>query len=170
MITPAYMYTYVYVYVHIHMYIYIYTHAWACAKTPLIQFDCKGDHLMRTSRCRPDPDPIQTLIDHITLIDHLTHHITFAPMLQALVDHITASYYYSKQKGDDTVGNPRRANISPVEMFELFVLLNLEKRLSIEQFEPAASQSAVPSTPLKNKTFHANPSPVIQHQKLLSFP
>ena len=38
--------------------------------------------------------------------------------------------------GDDTVGNPHRARISQFELFELILLLKLDKQLSIEEFEP----------------------------------
>ena len=47
-------------------------------------------------------------------------------------------------RGDDTVGNPHRAQIS---QFELFLLLELDNILSIERFEPTVSQSTV-SSPL----------------------
>ena len=50
--------------------------------------------------------------------------------------------------GDDTVGNPHRAQISQMyqlELFELILLLKLGKRVSIEQFELTVSQSTVPS-------------------------
>ena len=46
-------------------------------------------------------------------------------------------------RGDDTVGNPPRAQISQFELFELILLLNLDKHFSIEQFEPTLSQSTV---------------------------
>ena len=48
-------------------------------------------------------------------------------------------------RGDDTVGNPRRAQICHFELFELVLLLKLDKLFPVEQFEAAASQSAVPS-------------------------
>ena len=49
---------------------------------------------------------------------------------------------------DDAVGSPRRARISRLGLFELIILLKLDKRFSIEQFEAIASQSTVPSPPL----------------------
>ena len=52
------------------------------------------------------------------------------------------------RKGDDTVGHPHRAQILQFELFELTLLLKLDKQLSIEQFEAAVSQSTVPSPPL----------------------
>ena len=50
-------------------------------------------------------------------------------------------------RGEDTVGNPHRAQIYQFELFELILLLKLDKRFSIEQFEPRASQSTVPCPP-----------------------
>ena len=50
--------------------------------------------------------------------------------------------------GDDKVGNPHRAQIAQFELFELILVLKLDKPLSIEQFEPTVSQSTVPSPPL----------------------
>ena len=51
-------------------------------------------------------------------------------------------------RGDDTVGNPHRAQIIQFELFDLIPKLKSDKRFSIEQFEPTVSQSAVPSPPL----------------------
>ena len=45
-------------------------------------------------------------------------------------------------------GNPHRAQISQFELFELILLLKLEKRFPVEQFEATVSQSKVPSPPL----------------------
>ena len=53
-------------------------------------------------------------------------------------------------RGDDTVGNPHRAQISQFELFELILLLKSDKRFPVERFEAAASQSAVPSPPLRS--------------------
>ena len=36
------------------------------------------------------------------------------------------------------------------KLFELILLLNLDKQFSIEQFEPTVSRSALPSPPLKH--------------------
>ena len=55
-------------------------------------------------------------------------------------------------RGDDTVGKPHRAQISQFELFELVLLLKLNKRFPVEQFEAAVSQSTVitvPSPPSK---------------------
>ena len=53
-------------------------------------------------------------------------------------------------RGDETVGNPHRAQISQFELFELILLLKLDKQFPIEQFEPTVSQSTVPSPPLRS--------------------
>ena len=52
-------------------------------------------------------------------------------------------------RGDDTVGSPRRAQISHFELFELILLLKLDKRFPVERIEATASQSTVPSPPLR---------------------
>ena len=52
-------------------------------------------------------------------------------------------------RGDDTVGNLQRAQLSQFELFELIFLLKLDKQFSIERFEPTvSSQSTVSSPPL----------------------
>ena len=51
-------------------------------------------------------------------------------------------------RGDDPVGNPHRAQICQCELFELFLLLTLDKHFPVERFEVTVSQSAVPSPPL----------------------
>ena len=48
-------------------------------------------------------------------------------------------------RGDDTVGSPHRAEISPFELFELVLLLRLDKQFPVQQFEAMVSQSTVPS-------------------------
>ena len=55
-------------------------------------------------------------------------------------------------RGDDTVGNPHRAQTYPLEPSELILLLKLDKRLPAEQFEATASQSTIPSPPLTTTT------------------
>ena len=47
-------------------------------------------------------------------------------------------------RGEDTVGNPRRARIY---RFELILSLKLGKRLLVEKLEATVSQSTAPSTP-----------------------
>ena len=46
------------------------------------------------------------------------------------------------RKGDDTVGNPHRAQVPQFELFELILLL---------KFEATSSQSTVPSPPLSSR-------------------
>ena len=48
-------------------------------------------------------------------------------------------------RGDDTVGTPHRAQSSQFELFELILLLKVDKQITVEQFEATVSQSAVPS-------------------------
>ena len=50
--------------------------------------------------------------------------------------------------GDETVGNPHRTRIAQVELFELSLLLKLDKQFPVEQFEVRVSQSTGPSPPL----------------------
>ena len=54
-------------------------------------------------------------------------------------------------RGDDTVGNPHRAQIYKFELFELILLLKVNKQFSIEQFETTVSQSTVSSPLLFSK-------------------
>ena len=49
--------------------------------------------------------------------------------------------------GDDTVGNPRRAQNVQFELFKLTLLSKLDERFPVEQLEPTVSQSTV-SSPL----------------------
>ena len=51
-------------------------------------------------------------------------------------------------RGDDTVGNAHRAQSCQLELFQLILLLKLDKRLPVEQFEATVSQSTAPSPPL----------------------
>ena len=51
-------------------------------------------------------------------------------------------------RGDDTVGNPHRARISQFELFELILLLKLDERFPVEQFEAADLSQQYPSPPL----------------------
>ena len=53
-------------------------------------------------------------------------------------------------RGDDTDGNPHRAQISQFELFELILLLKVDKQFPVEQFEPTVFQSTVSSPPLNN--------------------
>ena len=58
------------------------------------------------------------------------------------------SHPHPSEVGDDAVGNPRRAPISEFECFEFILLLEFDKTLYAERFEPTVSQSTVPSPPL----------------------
>ena len=51
-------------------------------------------------------------------------------------------------RGNDTVGNPHRAQISQLELFELILLLKLDKQFPVEQFEATATRSTVLFPPL----------------------
>ena len=51
-------------------------------------------------------------------------------------------------RGDDTVGDPHRAQIVQFDLFEFILLSKLGKQFSVEQFEAAVSQWAVPFPPL----------------------
>ena len=62
----------------------------------------------------------------------------------------SAQYCYSAGcvcfgRGDDTAGNPHRAQISQFELFERVLLSKLDKQFPLELIEAAASQSTVPS-------------------------
>ena len=59
-------------------------------------------------------------------------------------------------RGDDTVGNTHRTQISQFDIFELILLLKLDKLLPVDQFEATASQSTVPS-PLLGWVFAWHP-------------
>ena len=54
-------------------------------------------------------------------------------------------------RGDDTVGNPHRAQIVQSEFFELILSSQLDKQFPVEQFEATVSQSTVPSPLLCTK-------------------
>ena len=61
-------------------------------------------------------------------------------------------------RGDDTVGNPHRAQMFQFELFELVLLLKLDEQFPVEQFEAsraeaAVSQSAVACPPLNLPPF-----------------
>ena len=53
-------------------------------------------------------------------------------------------------RGDDTVGDPHRAQISQFELFELLLSSKLDNEFSIERFEPTVSQSTVSSPALRS--------------------
>ena len=61
----------------------------------------------------------------------------------------TPTMFSRRRKGDDTVGNPCRAQIAQFELFEISLLWKLDKQFPVKRFEATVSQSAVPSPPLK---------------------
>ena len=65
------------------------------------------------------------------------------------VKHLVFRGVCTLRRGDDTVGNPHRSRISQLELFELVLLLKLDKRFPVKQFEATASRSTVPSHPLE---------------------
>ena len=69
--------------------------------------------------------------------------------MQQQLHRIISNPYFGR--GDDTVGNPHRAQVSQFELFELIVLLKLDEHFLVEQFEATVSQSTVPS-PLLDMT------------------
>ena len=54
----------------------------------------------------------------------------------------------ARKGGHDTVGNPHRAQIYQFELFELVLLLKLDKGFPVEEFEATVSRSTAPSPPL----------------------
>ena len=75
----------------------------------------------------------------------VTRAIIVAISIATITVSITIAVLFGR--GDDTVGNPHRAQISQFELFELLLSLKLDKQFSIEQFEPTASRSTVSSPP-----------------------
>ena len=57
-------------------------------------------------------------------------------------------------KEDDTVGNPRRVQFVQFELFELTLLLKVDKQFPVEQFGATVSQSTVPSLSLLLMNLH----------------
>ena len=53
-------------------------------------------------------------------------------------------------RGDDPVGNPHRAQMSQLELFELPIFLKVDQLFPVERFEATVSQSREPSPPLIN--------------------
>ena len=45
-------------------------------------------------------------------------------------------------RGDDTIGNPHRAQMYQFELFELILLLKLDKQCPVEQFEATGFEVA----------------------------
>ena len=57
-------------------------------------------------------------------------------------------------RGDDAVGDPRRAQIYQFEPFELVLILKLDEQFPVEHSEPTAFQSTVPSPLLIQSELH----------------
>ena len=53
--------------------------------------------------------------------------------------------FHASERGDDTVGNPHRTQISQSELFELILSSKIDKRLPVEQLEATVSQVPPPS-------------------------
>ena len=66
---------------------------------------------------------------------------------------------YTNGRGDDTVGNPHRAQISRFELFELILLSKLDRQFPVEPFEAGVSQSSVPFPPLHPAASDGFPRP-----------
>ena len=80
--------------------------------------------------------------------------LSFLPLLSLLEYVLMCS---ELGRGDDTVGNPHRAQISRFELFELILLSKLDKQLPVEQCEATVSQSTAPSPPLRSRRSSYNP-------------
>ena len=52
-------------------------------------------------------------------------------------------------RGDDTVGDPHRAQSYRFYLFDIVLLVELDKQFSIEQFEATVFQSTIPCPPLR---------------------
>ena len=80
----------------------------------------------------------------------MTHILACSAAAAQTVPRAIEHDWRKSRRGDDTVGNPPRAQTYKFELFELILLLKLDKQFPIEQFEPTVSQSTVPSPPLRN--------------------
>ena len=99
---------YIYLYTHIHIYIYyVYKHIY------IYIYICINVSLVGKPFCR---------IRLKSSCEGRPRRPSQAPMLRF-------------GRGDDTVGNPHRAQISQFEFFELILLLKWHKQLPVEQFE-----------------------------------
>ena len=76
------------------------------------------------------------------MLGQLTHYVTDLERRDALE-------FQRAQlgRGDDAVGNPNRAQFSQFELFELILLLKLDKQLHVEQFEATVSHSVNSTLP-----------------------
>ena len=130
-----YIYICMYVCIYIYIYIYIYIHS-------IIVIPPSG-HLAGCLTGRPQNQSLcsSSLPVHVPLC--------VAPLLFKSSSIKFLYLYTNVGRGDDTVGNPRRAQICQFELFELILLLKLDKQFPVEQFEANISQSTVPSPPLR---------------------
>ena len=125
-----YTYTCIYIYIEreIYTYIYIYRERERCI--------CTHTHTLRappaSSRWKGD----------IIKLTRLMRVVRAFRLGRRAAPHPTFG------RGDDTVGNPRRAQIRQFELFQLILLLKLDKQFPVEQFEATVSQSTVPYPPL----------------------
>ena len=69
----------------------------------------------------------------------------------------TRAYYMNiaATRRPPSLGNPHRAQISQFKLFELIILLKLDKEFSIEQIEATVSQSTVPCPHLNDDNDNA---------------
>ena len=104
--------------VYMHIYIYIYY------------------HLVYMSRCLDVYEYVLNMFMHIYIYIYMSVCLDDVYMSLCLLG-----------RGDDTVGNPHKAQFCQFELFELILLLKLNKQLPVEQFEATVSQSTVPSPP-----------------------
>ena len=133
-----YMYTHIYIYVHKHVYIYIYIYTellgrgddTASLRTKTLDlrvFDPSRILILRVGVPRPTGNVLEILSQGI---------------LVGMID-------ISREIGH-TVGNPHRAQLSQFVVFELALLLKLDKQFPVEQFEASrairASSISVSST------------------------
>ena len=100
----------------------------------------------RPSPARETPDPKPCFGHHAAGPMRRTEQ----PILDSVVSDVG--------RGDDTVGNPHRAQIYQFELFEPILLLNKDKQFPVEQFEATVSQSTLPSPPLETMRLPSCPS------------
>ena len=79
------------------------------------------------------------------------------------VDQMTRSSGKSAHHAKPHVGpSVVRAQFANFELFERIILLNLDKRLPVEQFEAALSQSAAPPPPLSRAQAERRPGGILR--------
>ena len=135
---------YIYIYIHVYIYIYIYMYMYVL----VVSFTCYHcwllliivDYLWILSTSLDSGWLLLTLFDYFWLLWTSFEHCWLLVAIGAQRGILG--------RGDDTVGSPHRAQISQCEFFELVLLLKLDKRFPVEQFEATVSQSTVPCPPL----------------------